>query len=966
MKKTFILLIVAAQIVLFSNKSSARYNPEWKWRTIRTDNFIIYYPEGHETFAKRVLSLGSEVYNDVSGYLGVEPRRCPIVLNPGTDIFNGYYSPFPNRISLFEPPLYSVRGFGPVDDLIDLVYTHEYAHYVHLTTRLGLYGAMCRFLGDGLAVSNIFSPGWIIEGIATNAETMFTDGGRGRCSLFRGKMMSFTELEGLWNLSAAGRYPPYKPPGNRIYLSGYYMIEYLNRVYGEETFPKLGRFQARHPLRGTSRAIKHVINKSPKMFYKEFLADFDARTQNLRDKVLVDGLPSGKVVSSEPIDDYKSHFWTDNGTIKVIRRGYDKKIAIVEINPFTCEIISETKTGNLNNLSTIRSTSDGCLVFGEIFYHPFGDGELDVTDLVVFDPETRKHMRLTKGEHIYSADISPDGRTFAATRRNGMWIDLILLDVDGSNVRSLVSKPGIYVEAPCWSPDGTHIAAIIKVGQKSDIVIINPQTGTFKTLFRSDIHEDNEPSFSPDGRWIVFSSNRSGVWNIYAWDLIEKKLYQLTSVLYTAGEPRVSPDGKILSFFSMYRGVNQLCTIPFKPQAGREIHVEEEGEIEEPNLSRLEPDIGFESKGIPLWEAYKPFVHIPYYGSDEEGNLLGVYFLGADPVGLNTYTAEILYGLESERAGYDISIINKSFWPAIKARVYDSAEKGNTPKGGEDYLTNRGKYFRERGVELSLGLDVIHKTAPGIFQSSYLIGTRFRRFDGLHDIAVNKSRDQSMEIFGELRFMHIPDFAPRDMIPQWAQVLHITHEEGLLWLAGEIPGHNTFISAKQYVPSPLKHHGIEMTLTHQNQRGSLRYEKRMSIPRGYSSDDTEGDIYLRKNLMMSLEYHFPLWYTDRGVGLILYHINLLKGSFFIDYGAGWDGNFDISSWADKARMSVGGTLTTKSTVMSWLPIEFGISAGYKIRDREEFANFILSIDIDDFNIRPVYFDYFQSLYRTFY
>ena len=533
-----------------------------------------------------------------------------------------------------------------------------------------------------------------------------------------------------------------------------------------------------------------------------------------------------------------------------------------------------------------------------------------------------------------------------------MWIDLILLDSNGSNIRTLISKPGVYFEAPCWSPDGSTIAAAVKVGQKTDIVIIDPKTGALNTLFRTDIHEDNEPSFSPDSRWVVFSSNRSGIWNIHAWDMVEKKLYQLSSVFYAASEPRVSPDGRTLSFFSMYRGVNRLYSMPFEPRAGRVIHVEDGGAVDEPDIDRLQPDIKVESKGIPVWEAYKPIVHAPYIDSDEKGGKLGIYCMGADPIGLTTYNAQILYGIESERPGYDVSVINKSFWPAINVRIYDSAEEHNTLGSGEDF------WFRERGVKLSLGLDVLHRNVPSKIASSYSIGTRFRRFDGLDDHRIDRKKDRAFGIFGEIDLKHIPDSARRDVVPQWAQMLYISYENAFSRLGGEIPGHNAIVFAKQYIPSPVKHHGFELTFAHQNQNGYLHYNKYKCLPRGYFQDDSEGDLNMRKNLMMSLEYHFPLWYTDRGIGLILYHLNLLKGSFFVDYGAGWNRSFDIDSWMDKVLTSVGATLTTKSSVLCWLPIEAGISAGYKIRDKEKFANFILKIDIDMFNNRPVFYDYF--------
>ena len=138
---------------------------------------------------------------------------------------------------------------------------------------------------------------WLIEGIATNTETMFSDGGRGRCPLFMGTMMSFTEGEGLWSLSSSGTVSPYAPPGvRRFYLAGYHMVEYMNRTYGTDAFPRLSRYQTRHPLRGPGKAIQQVTQKSPKTFYREFLADYQTKTRELKSTIAADSLPSGKVL----------------------------------------------------------------------------------------------------------------------------------------------------------------------------------------------------------------------------------------------------------------------------------------------------------------------------------------------------------------------------------------------------------------------------------------------------------------------------------------------------------------------------------------------------------------------------------------------------------------------------------------------------------------------------------------------
>jgi len=937
--RLFILACITILFLLQASPSWARYDPALTWRTIQTDDFIIYYPEGHEQLAQRVLSLCPEVHRDITGYLGVEPRRCPIVLDPGTDVFNGYMATFPNRISLYETPLFTVRGFGPGSDLMDMVFTHEYTHYVHITTRLGWYGTLTQIIGDGFSIANVLSPGWVIEGVTTNCETLFTDGGRGRSALFRGEMMSFAEGQGLWSLNAAAVSSPYSPPAGRIYLAGYHMVEYMNRTYGADAFARLGRYQARHPLGATGESLESITGKGSDQFYQDFLSDFIAEARTTRERALSAGLPQGKVVLAEDLESFESHFWTEKGSIIGLRRGYDKKTALVEVDALSGAPISETETGMLMNLSA-RRLPDGRLVMPEVFCHPLGEGTIDSTDLVIFDPATKVHERLTKDAHIYSADLSPDGRTFVATRRNGMWIELVLMDADGTDIRDLVSRPGVYFDAPCWSPDGKWIAAVVKTGRNSDIVLVNPATGAMETLFASDVAEDNDPEFSPDGKWIVFSSDRSGTWNIHAWNLPEKRLYQLTSVPYEALHPHISKDGRTLSYANIVRGVRQVCTLDFSPLSGKPVQTVQGKTLADPDLKRLQPDVSFTPKeGIPL-DAYKPFAHVPYFSSDEDGAQIGVLLMGADPVGINSYTLNLLYGFASGRPGYDINLTNKSFWPTWYARIYDTATEGNALENGKDY------WYREQGGELSAGLSVIHQLVPSTVTASVRAGARLRFFRSLDDdVRVDPAHNMSVAPFGEITVSRVPDASPKDMVPSWGQNLTLSLEKGLSKMGGELPGYNTIASVTQHVPSFFTHQGLSLTLTHQAQKGQLTYSKDLSIPRGYDDDDTQGGLDLPRNLLMSAEYHFPILFMDDGIGLYAYHSDLLKGSLFADYGAGWDGGFDWEEWNRMARTSIGATLTNQCVLMAVLPIEFGIEAGYMTHEHDGFVNFIFRVEM---------------------
>jgi len=57
----FLFLACAVMILLFPIQASARYDPGLKWCTVQTDNFIIYYPKGHELLAQRVQLAGRRI-----------------------------------------------------------------------------------------------------------------------------------------------------------------------------------------------------------------------------------------------------------------------------------------------------------------------------------------------------------------------------------------------------------------------------------------------------------------------------------------------------------------------------------------------------------------------------------------------------------------------------------------------------------------------------------------------------------------------------------------------------------------------------------------------------------------------------------------------------------------------------------------------------------------------------------------
>ena len=83
------------------------------------------------------------------------------------------------------------------------------------------------------------------------------------------------------------------------------------------------------------------------------------------------------------------------------------------------------------------------------------------------------------------------------------------------------------------------------------------------TRLISSSRREDTPNFSPDGKRIVFSSNRSGHWEIWVCDSDGQNSVQLTSFggPYITGTPRWSPDGESIAFDSRPRGQSDIFVI---------------------------------------------------------------------------------------------------------------------------------------------------------------------------------------------------------------------------------------------------------------------------------------------------------------------------------------------------------------------------------------------------------------------
>ncbi len=215
----------------------------------------------------------------------------------------------------------------------------------------------------------------------------------------------------------------------------------------------------------------------------------------------------------------------------------------------------------------IAYISTGSLLRAEVFL-----------DLYLADATTGKRLkRLTKStldpefeelRYAYSQGaFSPDGRYFAFTaQRKGKDV-LYIYDIRRERVARRLDTPLQAMLGPSWSPDGRKLVFSGAQGGTSDLYVIDAD-GKNLTRLTEDPYGDLQPQWSPDGRFIVFTSERGpqtdlaelrfGKWRIAVHDLETKQTGVLPAQDGKNLNPMWAPDGQSVAYISDRTGIPQL------------------------------------------------------------------------------------------------------------------------------------------------------------------------------------------------------------------------------------------------------------------------------------------------------------------------------------------------------------------------------------------------------------------------
>jgi Tol biopolymer transport system component len=151
---------------------------------------------------------------------------------------------------------------------------------------------------------------------------------------------------------------------------------------------------------------------------------------------------------------------------------------------------------------------------------------------------------------------SPDGRSLAYenTTNGTLWIS----GLSGENARQVTPAPGPAMQdsEPRFSPDGRDLAFTIKSpGPYGELEVVDLASGKVRPL-TYDTALARSPAWSPDGRSIYFASSRGGSMNIWKIAATGGEPEQITAGQGDDAELDVSSDGKRIVFSTFRENIN--------------------------------------------------------------------------------------------------------------------------------------------------------------------------------------------------------------------------------------------------------------------------------------------------------------------------------------------------------------------------------------------------------------------------
>ena len=273
----------------------------------------------------------------------------------------------------------------------------------------------------------------------------------------------------------------------------------------------------------------------------------------------------------------ESPAWSPDGTriVYSAAAGRQRKIFVKYLQTQEERLLT---AGDFDDIQPAWSKDGGTVLFvrarepgsrlepGDVF------GQYDGGNVWAVDVASGRETRLI--ENAFNPSFAPDGKrialdaSWAGPRR--IWI----VDAQGHNPQQAttdVSEAVAHVR-PRWSPDGRRIVFQNIERTRFDVRALELASKGMVSITQG-LYQNVDPVWSPSGRFIYFTSDRGGGWNLWRSGVKADGApsglpQQLTTGAGKDLEAALSPDGRRLAFAILKQNAD-LWKVPVSPESGR-------------------------------------------------------------------------------------------------------------------------------------------------------------------------------------------------------------------------------------------------------------------------------------------------------------------------------------------------------------------------------------------------------------